>query len=80
MFCCWKCGSGSHIGDRCTSQSKTFDELFNGSITDSNFEAPTWALVVKRGFGESEDQQRIQKDMEARLKEENKKKERIRQE
>ena len=28
VFCCWKCGSGSHIGDKCKEQARTFDDIF----------------------------------------------------
>ena len=24
VFCCWKCGSSTHIGDKCREQNKTF--------------------------------------------------------
>ena len=42
----WKCGSSTHIGDRCNNQGRTFDEIFNGSVTDETFSKPTWAAVV----------------------------------
>ena len=25
VFCCWKCGSGDHIGDKCRDQTRTFE-------------------------------------------------------
>ena len=28
VFCCWKCGSPTHIGDKCRSPNKTFEEMF----------------------------------------------------
>ena len=53
VFCCWKCGSGDHIGDKCRDQTRTFEEVFNGSTSDESFVAPTWAAVVRSGKGVS---------------------------
>lgn len=78
VFCCWKCGSGTHIGDKCRDQSRTFEEIFNGSVTDTDFEKPTWAAVVRSGPGDGEgleQRQRI-KEIEAKLKEDNKRRDR----
>ena len=54
-FVCWKCGSSMHIGDRCNNQGRTFDEIFNGSVTDETFSKPTWAAVVRSGTSVSEE-------------------------
>ena len=56
VFCCWKCGSGSHIGDKCREQTRTFEEIFGGgdSAEGEEFEKPTWAAVVRNGKDESE--------------------------
>ena len=74
MFCCWKCGSGEHIGDKCRQQTKTFDEVFNGSASDDSFVQPTWAAVVRSGQGLSNDLKQRVADMEAKVKEDNKNK------
>ena len=72
VFCCWKCGNGNHIGDKCRDQTRTFEEVFNGSVTDEDFVKPSWAAVVRSGQGENTEQSQRIKDMEAKLKEENK--------
>ena len=41
VFFCWKCGSNTHIGDKCRDQMKTFEEVLNGSVSDDNFLTPT---------------------------------------
>ena len=64
VFCCWKCGNGNHIGDKCPDQARTFDEIFNGSASDENFEEPTRAVVVSRGIGESDEQRQKQSEFE----------------
>ena len=69
VFCCWKCGSNNHIGDKCRDQTKTFEEVFNGSATDDDFVAPTWAAVVRTGQGDPKT-----REFEARIKEQNKRK------
>ena len=74
VFCCWKCGSGSHIGDKCREVSKTFDEVFNGSASDENFVQPTWAAVVRSGQFSDANQEARAKEMEERVKEDNKRK------
>ena len=71
-FVCWKCGSPSHIGDRCDNQGRTFDEIFNGSVSDESFSPPTWAAVVRTGVTEPEEVKRNKQRMEAKLKEINK--------
>ena len=72
MFCCWKCGSGSHIGDKCREQSRTFDEIFPESDDTSEVSVkPTWAAVVRSGNGDTEEHKRRVQAMEQRLKEEN---------
>ena len=80
VFCCWKCGNGNHIGDKCRDQTRTFDEIFNNSLVEDENEKPTWAAVVRSGQGESEEQRKKMKEMEAKLKEENRKRDRERQE
>ena len=80
VFCCWKCGRGDHIGDKCREQSRTFDEVFNGSMSDEDFVKPSWAAVVRSGRGESAEQIQRIKDFESKLKEENKRKDRERRE
>ena len=74
VFCCWKCGDGNHIGDKCRDQTRTFDEVFNGSATDEDFVKPTWAAVVRTGNTEKE------KEMENRVKAANKRKSQERKE
>ena len=49
IFCCWKCGSISHMGDKCQDQTKTFEGVFNGSASDDSSLRPTWAAVVRTG-------------------------------
>ena len=44
VFCCWKCGSPTHIGDKCRDQTKTFEETFSNGKSQ-----PTWAAVVRSG-------------------------------
>ena len=79
MFCCWKCGSGTHIGDKCRDQARTFDEMFNESDDSSEvFVKPTWAAVVRSGNGDTEEHKRRVQVMEKKLKEENQRKERAR--
>ena len=70
VFCCWKCGSSDHIGDKCRDQTKTFEEVFNNS--DEDFVKPTWATVVRSGKATNEAQEKITKEMETKLKEANK--------
>ena len=69
IFCCWKCGSNNHIGDKCRDQTRTFDEVFN----DGGSDKPTWAAVVRSGQGQSELQRQKVKEMEEKLKAENRK-------
>ena len=71
-FVCWKCGSPMHIGDRCNNQGRTFHELFNGSETDDTFEKPTWAAIVRSGVPKSEEERRKEEEMELKIKENNK--------
>ena len=79
VFCCWKCGSGTHIGDKCRDQARTFDEMFNESDDSSEvFVKPTWAAVVRSGNGDTEEHKRRVQVMEKKLKEENQRKERAR--
>ena len=75
-FVCWKCGSGLHIGDRCDNQGRTFNEIFNGSVSDESFIKPTWAAIVRSGSEGSEDVKRREKEMEAKVREVNKRKDR----
>ena len=51
VFCCWKCGSPTHIGDKCREQTKTFEEIFSGN-GNTSFVKPTWAAVVRSGNGD----------------------------
>ena len=80
IFCCWKCGSGTHIGDKCRDHSRTFDEVFNGSVSDDSFEKPTWAAVVRSCQGGSEEQRQKVKDIETKIKQDNKRRDREREE
>ena len=80
IFCCWKCGSGNHIGDKCRDQTRTFEEIFNSSINDDNIGKPTWAAVVRSGHGEGDEQRQKIQDMEAKLKDENRRRDRERKE
>ena len=68
---CWKCGGSGHIGDKCSSQ-ETFDEIFNGSLSDENFEKSNWAVVVRKNLGVSEEMKKKEHEMEMRIKEGNK--------
>ena len=75
VFCCWKCGSGNHIGDKCRDHTRTFDEVFQGNDVDNgNFEKPTWAAVVRSGQADSDEQIKKVKEMERKLREENQRK------
>jgi hypothetical protein len=48
--CCWKCGSGTHIGDECRDQSRTFDVIFCQSDEHNEvFAKPIWSAVVRSG-------------------------------
>ena len=80
IFCCWKCGSGTHIGDKCRDQTRTFDEIFSGGVDTNEGESakPTWAAVVRSGQGESEGQRNRVMEMERKLKEDNLRKDRER--
>ena len=81
VFCCWKCGSGSHIGDKCRDQTRTFDEVFSGVDTyEGESVKPTWAAVVRSGQGESEELKSKVKEIEKRLKEDNIRKDREKEE
>ena len=80
IFCCWKCGSGYHIGDKCREHSRTFDEVFNGSASDEHFEKPTWAAVVRSGQGDSEQSREKVREMEMKIKEDNKRRDKERKE
>ena len=72
VFCCWKCGSGNHIGDKCRDQTRTFDEIFQGGNDNGDTVAgPTWAAVVRSGQADNEEQRNRVKEMERRLKEVN---------
>ena len=72
IFCCWKCGSGSHIGDKCREQSRTFDEVFGGvDSAGGEFEKPTWAAVVRSGKGDSDAHNARVKEMERKVRDEN---------
>ena len=71
-FCCWKCGSPSHIGDKCKDQSKTFEEIFNDSVnaTESSGK-PTWAAVVRSGNGDMEPHRKRVREVEMKVKADN---------
>ena len=81
VFCCWKCGSGNHIGDKCRDQTRTFDEIFSGvNDNERDFVKPTWAAVVRSGQGDSEEQRNRVKEMERMLKENNQRKDKEKRE
>ena len=81
VFCCWKCGSGYHIGDKCRDQTRTFDEIFSGVDNhEGEFVKPTWAAVVRSGQGESEAHLNKVNEMESKLKEDNQRKDREKKE
>ena len=69
VFCCWKCGSPTHIGDKCRDQSRTFEEIFDDN-TDG-FIKPTWAAVVRSGNRETDAHIQRVREMEARVLSEN---------
>ena len=72
VFCCWKCGSGNHIGDKCRDQDRTFDEIFSGAdVYEGEFVKPTWAAVVRSGQADTEEHRVRVKEIEQRLKEDN---------
>jgi hypothetical protein len=55
IFCCWKCGSTLHIGDKCRDQTRTFEETFEGvGEIEPDFVKPTWGAVVRSGNAEEE--------------------------
>ena len=72
VFCCWKCGSGTHIGDKCRDQTRTFEEIFGGVVNEvGEVTKPTWAAVVRSGsVGNEEHDKRVQA-VEQKLKEDN---------
>ena len=77
VFCCWKCGSGYHIGDKCRDQTTTFEEIFNGNDdNEEEFVKPTWAAVVRSGQNESE-RNRV-REIESKIKEDNQSREKER--
>ena len=76
-FCCWKCGSGSHIGDKCRGKIRTFEEVFGGADSDTgeHFEKPTWASVVRSGREDNEAHLVRVKEVERQVREDNARKE-----
>ena len=58
-FVCWKCGSSTHIGDKCRDQERTFEEVF-GEEKGPNSPV-SWAAVV-RGNSELNDSFRSKRD------------------
>ena len=70
VFCCWKCGSPSHIGDKCRDQNRTFEEIFNGEDSQG-FVQPTWAAVVRSRNGDAEDHRKRVMETEAKIRAEN---------
>ena len=81
VFCCWKCGSGNHIGDKCRDQARTFDEIFSGiDENEEEFVKPTWAAVVRSGQGESEEQRNRVREMERKVREDNQRKDKEKRE
>ena len=79
MFCCWKCGSGLHIGDKCREQARTFYDIFPEADNISEISVkPTCAAVVRSGNGETEEHKKRVQVMEQKLKEENQRRDRER--
>ena len=77
IFCCWKCGSSSHIGDKCRDQARTFEEIFTGDPeNETQFTPPTWAAVVRSGSGETEVQKARREEIENKIKEDNRRRDR----
>ena len=75
VFCCWKCGSSMHIGDKCREQNKTFEETFGGTGEGSEgYMNSTWAAVVRSGNGDTEGHKMKVREMEMRVMAENKRK------
>ena len=72
VFCCWKCGSGSHIGDKCRDQTRTFEEVF-GEVVNEEGEVtkPTWAAVVRSGSVSNEEHNKRVRAVEQRIMNEN---------
>ena len=67
VFRCWKCGSPTHIGDKCREQNKTFEEIFSETGDDS-LAKPTWAAVVRSGNVDTLDDHRKRvRELEQRL-------------
>ena len=73
VFCCWKCGSPTHIGDKCRDQDRTFEEVFSSNASEG-LAQPTWAAVVRSGNGDAQGHRNRVTDMELRLGAYNKKK------
>ena len=74
LFCCWKCGSTLHIGDKCRDQSRMFEETFEGvGEIEPDFVKPIWAAVVRSGRAEDQSYAESVKEMEQRIREEKKK-------
>ena len=70
VFCCWKCGSPTHIGDKCKDQARTFEEIFD----EQGLVKPTWAAVVRSGSGDVEAHQKRVREVEERVTAANRKK------
>ena len=72
-FVCWKCGSSSHIGDKCREPGRTFEETFPEN-DESESPSLTWAAVVRNKGAVSE----ARKELERKIAEENKQRDRVR--
>ena len=74
-FCCWKCGSPTHIGDKCVSQPRTFEEVFNPG--EEAVDKPTWAAIVRSGRPVTEEHRSAVQNFEKQIREDNQRRDRI---
>ena len=74
-FACWKCGSPSHIGDKCVNQARTFEEVFNPG--DETVEKPTWAAIVKSGKPVTEEHRLAVETYERQIREDNQRRDKL---
>ena len=69
-FVCWKCGSPSHIGDKCREPGRTFEETFPEEEEVRDGSAITWAAVVRNKGALAS----ARKDLEKKIAEKNREK------
>ena len=74
-FCCWKCGSPTHIGDKCLSTPRTFEEVFNPG--EEAVDKPSWAAIVRSGRPVTEEHRSAVQNFEKQIREDNQRRDRI---